>query len=229
MSPNHRKMPTVAVVSPKATTQMDLEIAAMVCDVVVEEGFDAHSLADGDERCLDADVTLLIGDCLEFDRTADLLRDSTSTRPKTVLWQLHALPPPDLPDAVVSSGLRIAQALHSVQAKGPLGHALVRLRGYIPPNLRVALRALLYGGVRRAAEKSPGLSQWQLDEASMQFMLMRFAWLHRRVAEGWLDILGMSTAPRVAFLRARGISAELVPFGYHSCLGADRGGCPVRC
>ena len=215
-------MLTVAVVSPKTTTQMDLEIAAMVCDVLSDEGFDAHSLADGDERCLDADVTLLIGDCLEFDRTADLL-NSTSTRPRTALWQLHALPPPDLPDAVVSSGLRVAHALHSAQAKGPLGRALVRLRDYVPPNQRVTLRALLYGGVRRAASESRGLGRLQLDEASRQFMLMRFAWLQRRVAEGWLDTLGMSTAPRVAFLRAHGISAELVPFGYHSSFGADRG------
>ena len=215
-------MVTASVVSPKTTTQMDLEITAMVCDVLADEGFDAYGLTDGDERCLDADVTLLIGDCLEFDRTADLL-NSTSTRPRTILWQLHALPPPDLPDAVVSSGLRVAHALHSAQANGPLGRALIRLRDYIPPNQRVALRALLYGGVRRAASRSPGLSRWQLDEASRQFMLMRFAWLQRRVAEGWLDTLGMSTAPRVAFQRAHGISAELVPFGYHTRFGADRG------
>jgi len=216
-------MPKVAVVSPKTTTRMDVEIATMVCDVLADEGFEAHGLADGDERCLDTDVTLLIGDCLEFDRTADLLRDSTSTRPRTALWQLHALPPPDLPDAVVSSGLRVAHALHSLQATGPLGRGLVRLRGYIPPNLRVALRSLLYGRIRRAASKTQGLSRWQLDEASRQFMLMRFAWLQRRIAEGWLDTLGMSTAPRVAFLRAHGISAEFVPFGYHSSFGTNRG------
>ena len=111
---------------------MDLEIAAMVCDVLADEGLKAYSVADGDERCLDADVALLVGDCLEFDRTADLLRDSTRRRPRTVLWQLHALPPPDLPESVVSSGLRVADALHRVQSKGKLGRALVGLRGYIP-------------------------------------------------------------------------------------------------
>ncbi len=214
---------TVAVISPKTTTRMDLEVAAMVCGVLADEGHEAYSLSDGDERCLDADVALLVGDCLEFDRTADLLRDSTRRRSRTVLWQLHALPPPNLPESVVSSGLRVADALHRVQAKGPLGRSLVGLRGYIPPNIRVAVRSLLYRGVRRAASRSAGLSEWQLDEASRQFMLMRFAWLQRRVAEGWLDTVSMSTAPRVAFLRAHGISAEFVPFGYHPSFGTDRG------
>ena len=212
----------VAVISPKTTTRMDLEIAAMVCDVLADEGLKAYSVADGDERCLDADVALLVGDCLEFDQTADLLRDSTRRRPRTVLWQLHALPPPDLPESVASSGLRVADALHRVQSKGKLGRALVGLRGYIPPNLRVAVRSLLYAGVRRAASRNTGLSEWQLDEASRQFMLMRFAWFQRRVAEGGLDTLSMSTAPRVAFLQAHGISAEWVPFGYHRSFSSDR-------
>lgn len=63
------------------------------------------------------------------------------------------------------------------------------------------------------------MSGWGLDEASRQFMLMRYAWLRRRVSEGWLDKITVSTVPRATLLHAHGIFADYVPFGYHSTLG----------
>ncbi len=214
---------TVAVISPATTTTMDVEISSMVADVLADCGITALRLADGDTRCLGSDVVLLIGDCLEFDRTADLLREAGSTRPRCALWQLHALPPPDLPAAVIASGLRVTEGLRHVQTQTGFGPMLVKARGWIPPKLRVVIRSVLYHGVRREASRSPSLDRWQLDEASRQFMLMRYGWLRRRVSEGWLDVLCMSTAPRVAFLEANGISAECKPFGYHHTLGTDLG------
>ena len=214
---------TVAVISPATTTAMDIEISSMVAEVLADCGTNAIRLADGDTRCLEADVVLLVGDCLEFDGTADLLREAGNTRPRTALWQLHALPPPDLPAAVVASGLRVTDVLRQVQTQTRFGPMLVKARGWIPPKLRVVIRSILYRGVRREASRSPSLNRWHLDEASRQFMLMRYGWLRRRVPEGWLDVLCMSTAPRVAFLQANGMSAECRPFGYHPTFGTDLG------
>ena len=210
----------VAVVSPHTTTRMDLEIAAMLTDELRATGDTAVRVDDGDPQCLAAGMVLLVGDCLEFTQTADILAQAGTQRPRTVLWQLHALPPPDLPKEIIASGVRAADALYRIQSHGAVGRFLARIRLAVPPKARVILRSALYRGVRKQVSQSAASSRWRLDEASRQFMLMRYAWLVRQLADGWLDRLAVSTAPRAAFLSTQGMPVEYVPFGHHPLLGS---------
>ena len=85
---------TVGVGIPPVTTPLEQEIADMLVGTIAALDDRPALVGDDDEAYLDFDVLLLAGDCLKFDGFAQRLARSAHRRPKTILWQMHALPAP---------------------------------------------------------------------------------------------------------------------------------------
>ena len=197
-------------------------LGAMLHEVFSDLGWQATVRNEADTALLEQDLLLLAGLCRHVDGLPDLLRQRQGQKPVTVLWQLEPLPPAELSLDGERIGLRATAfdwrrmpraAQKALGYVAPLGKELARLgrRGL----------ALAYS---RQVIHEPNHQGWVRYHVSNYLAAVsEWRWIKPAHANGWLDHYFASTQPRVRFLRSRGISAEMLPVGYHRDWGRDLG------
>jgi len=196
------------------------EMARMLLDVLADSEYDAEIVADGDRRALDADLLLMIGDCMEFENYSALLGGAKDRKPATALWLLDTLPPATLND----------KAARVVSRLGIYSRGLRILRSYLKPArdiLPIGLRrklglsacsTLLRGILDAMGGESQG-EVCKLDVNSQYEIFGRYEWINRNYPKGWIDRIVTNTAPKREFLVSMGIPANFVPLGFHPQMG----------
>jgi len=141
-------------------------------------------------------------------------------KPVTVLWQLEPLPPVQLSVFGERIGFRVAKC-----DWGRLPPGLAKVLGNMIPFRTQTLRLIRRWLVRPYAQyvaRQPEQEGWIQFDTEIFFKAMvewvRIRALHRA---GCIDQFFATVQPRVEFLRSRGISADLLPFGYHPDWGGD--------
>src|SRR5262245_22064840 len=84
---------------------IEFELGEMLLDTLANLGCCPTLVLYREAKDLEADILLLVGDCLQFDGYANLLGRAKERRPTTMLWQLHSLPPPTLSARVERKGM----------------------------------------------------------------------------------------------------------------------------
>src|SRR5215510_9048084 len=65
---------------------IEFELGEMLLDTLSNLGCCPRLVRDGEAKGLEADILLLVGDCLQFEGYANLLGSGKERRPTTMLW-----------------------------------------------------------------------------------------------------------------------------------------------
>jgi hypothetical protein len=196
------------------------ELGAMLAEAFAGLGWQATVHHCADRRLLDSDLLVLAGLCGGLDGVGEVSCQRRDRRAVTALWQLEPLPPAELSPEGERIGLRAAAfdwerlpraAQTALRCGAPVGRRLFRL----------ARRGLALGYSRRVV-REPNHQGWRDYYVSHYLQTMsEWRWLKLAHARGWVDHCFASNQTRVRFLRSRGVSAHMVPLGYHRGWGTD--------
>jgi hypothetical protein len=197
-----------------------LQLGDMLSETVRQMGFVPELVRDGEPRALDSKLLLLVGDCHGFERFASLLTRHHH-RPRTILWQIDPLPPPQLDTELESIG---CEALHRLDRREQSWWWRL-LKNTLPRPARRSLRLTLYrktlGSFTSELARLLPAPYNRLDELSCRFLLRGYLWLKQQWPRGWLDHIFCTSPAATSFLVARNLPARSVPFGWHPLMGQD--------
>jgi len=195
-------------------------LGVMLADVFRDLGWRPVVRHRAGPDLLDHDLLLLAGLCRYVDGLPDLLRKRQGNVPVTVLWQLEPLPPPELSELGEKIGLRVA-ACDWGRIPPTAGRVVSCLIPFRTQLMRLARRWLARPYSRQVV-RQPDHEGWKQYDAENYYSAMAdWLWIKHAHANGWLDYCFASVQPRVRFLHSRGITAEMIPFGYHPDWGRD--------
>jgi hypothetical protein len=201
----------IAVLAPPRPIYRELAEAT-----VAELGQAGHHarIVSREPRAADSDLVILLSCWDVFER---LLRPmwSRAARPKTVLWQLESLPPPDLSPESEALALRVTRWKWA-----RLPGVLQLLKELLPMRTKI-LRGMRARELQAARRSGPNRADPFRGVHSEHVYACVDHWQRIRddVRQARLDGIGASLACRVEFLASRGVRAELVPVGYHPRFG----------
>lgn len=215
---------TLSIALPSRPKGLYDEMGVMLLDVLSDSEYDASLVGDGDRNSLDADLLLMIGDCLEFEGYAALFGGLRTRRPITALWLLDTLPPAPLNNKAAKIGNRLG--LYNQGLRLARSH-LQPIRNLIPLSLRrrIGLSAcsfLLHGITDEMTEESQ-LEIRKLDVNSQYEVFGRYEWINRNHPKGWIDRIFVNTVPKQEFLTGVGVPATFMPLGFHPNMGRNLG------
>jgi len=184
----------------------------MLLDTFSQLGFHTTLLSDGTATVSQADVLLLVGNCLHFTRIAQLLSSIGNSRPKTILWLLEPLAPPGM----TQHAQRIGLALAKCDRKNLPPFLLALLRATIPRHrkLQYAAREVLTLLFNREMKRQGWQFSSELCAEALHLPVLQHLWLKQHFPATWCDIVFASTVPRCRLLTSTGINAKYLPLGY---------------
>jgi len=175
------------------------EIGAMVCEVLGHLGYSVLPVDPNKPADPDADVLLLLGDCLHFESFLKNYSRSAKTQ-RVVLWQVDPLPPPGIFGEIEKNGLRFVKYYLFAMNRSR------RLRSVLKKGLSfLAGNVCNYGAV---------------DTEDYYQAVRRYFWLKANIPAGLIDDIYVSTIPKQKSLESMGISSRFVPFGNHPFFGS---------
>jgi len=195
-----------------------LALSEALGDTVRRLGHTTRTGFDGDPEILSADVVLLIGDARRFTRSAQLLQNAEKHRPATVLWQLEALPPPQITARTERLGLQLAR-IDRNRLPAPWPSIVKR---FVPASgkLQGLIRKTLAWRVRRdLARYAPHWAEF--DWLLLYCVMDRYRWFREQYSSSWCDMVFAATPQRTELLNSKGIPARYLPVGYHPVWGRD--------
>lgn len=217
---------TIALALQRKPPRLECELAAAVADELARLGAECHVVEDGDVRAMEATDLWLISDAASYVRYPWIFR-RRSIRPRTMLWQMHPLPPLELPAEAERIGLEAAGVGNELRRR-----AERVLRGFAHwPSCRHWLSRrywrrtdAMFGQSIRVMHAQPDWPWPPLDIGSVRGMMERDLCIRDGVGpRGWLDRVCVSTMGRAEYLRRGGIDAVFVPIGWHASFGGDPG------
>jgi len=189
----------------------------MLADTFSQIGCQADLVDDGAVEALQADILLLAGNCSHFVKFPRLLSRHKGPRPKTVLWQLDPLGPPEMTDQAGKTGLKMAMLNRKNQPR-----ICARLiKATIPSHrkLKKFIREILAEKFKKEMAAQNQQDYSNLDTEDLGFIMDQHRWLKKQYSQSWCDFVFASTIPRCRFLNNMGIPAGYVPAGYHKGWG----------
>jgi hypothetical protein len=202
---------------------MESELAEAVAGALLDQGCHVRRVRDGEPAGVEADVLLLLVNLANFPAYARMLSRRRSQRPRTIVWQMDPLPPVETPKDAERLGLGAAAW------RDRLGTAGIppRSPGIRPARMLAKLRQWTYkqvsrpGYVRaaRSMRGSPGWRWHDVDWPQIRSCFQSWHWIHRGLAEGWINQAISSTRQRQQFLASRGFDSDYLPVPAYSTLG----------
>jgi hypothetical protein len=173
---------------------------------------------------LDADVLLMIGDCLDFENYASLLRRHRKQRPVSIFWLLDSLPPVELNPRAT----KIISRMQIYNRTMAVTHTKLKpVLSLIPRPIRhkfglAACSRLLNGIDEQIADVAPP-EMLEMDINSRYEIYGRAEWFQRHSVDGSIDHVFVNTMSKMTYLNSIGVHSTFVPLGYHPSHGQDLG------
>lgn len=216
--------PNLCVCLPSRPKELYEEMGVMLLDVLSDSDWRSALVRDGDRTALTADALLMIGDCMEFESYAALLRGMRDRRPVTALWLLDTLPPAILSEKAARIGSRLRLYNEGLRI---IRTYMRPVRKLIPLSLRrkmgLSACSILLHGIRSATNSVTESEVRKLDLNSQYEILGRYEWIDRNYSDGWIDRIFVNTMPKRSFLASMGIPADFIPLGFHPNMGDHTG------
>ena len=187
----------------------------MLLDTFSQLGFHTTLLSNGTAAVSQADVLLLVGNCLYFTRIARLLSSIGNSRPKTILWQFEPFPPPQLTGRTEKIGIKLAMC---DWARSPRPYSQLAKALPFRSRLQRALRAALTHVIRNELAHQANHVYEYLNPRDLFHAMVQYVWFKENYSPLWCDFLFSSTPARAEFLNTRGIRSKYLPIGYHRLL-----------
>ncbi len=190
-----------------------LGLGPMLVETFSDLGCRATLVCDGDTEALQADILLLAGNCPHFAGFPALLSRYKNSRPKTLLWQLDPLPPPDMSKQAVQTGLKLAMCDSKILPQPWINRIKTFVPGY--RRLQNTARAILSSHLKKKMSHQSRQQYRNLNTDDIYSMMNQFHWFKSQFSQTWCDFVFASTTPRCRLLNSIGITARYVPVGYH--------------
>ena len=215
---NSRQRKRLCISLPRTPKSLYDEFGEMLLEALADSPYNAVLTADGDESALNADLLLMIGDCMEFKGYANLLGRS-KVRPMTALWLLDTLPPATLSERAAKLGSRVGlynKALHFMRSN------MKSMVNFVPISVRRKMGVSTCAALLKGFEQEVTDEQLKaLDTTSLYEVIGRFEWISRQMDNGWLGRIYTNTMPKKSFLDGAGIQSEFIPLGHHPRWGKE--------
>lgn len=201
--------PRIVVALPSTDATLTEELGHMLSGDLSDLGAETSVLRDEDVAHSGADAIIILGDILFSDQAVSSLR--RTTRPRTVLWQLEAVPPAEHFKSNDNHGVK-------ARAKYALERAGIR---FLKPLVPAAMRTPLLSAARSVAWRNAlrdGPSGDQPDGYWGFHRVERVKAMKAATDGGLLDAVFAGTPERADAISAAGVDCTYLSIGYHPAM-----------